>query len=314
MVRSAGAIGMLNTTWDDDGESLFDMDWPALIFGASAGWQRGESSIDRLSRATIGRFTVTVTRPFGMRSGEPGPIARGACGRGVEARIDDLFWSDSFSADGAARFMKQALPAAPEIRLGAEQALDCAICKRVKAHANADTLDDMIFAAWRLDTLGMKIQFTQELNKFLLGCVSEPEGRGPRGGGLRRNYSDQWAPGRLARCNHTVARHVRKGMATRESPLLAGTMCWCDMTTWRARFRPRSLRSRMRNRSTTSRRRCHHRRAGILSAAVGGKSGGRVAPAGASLALSMFSTRTTWKLAPNRFTSRSKRCVRRASR
>lgn len=62
--------------------------------------------------------------------------------------------------------MEQALPAARDIRLGAEQALVSLYSNRSRARENTDTLDDMIFAAWRLDTLGMKIQFTQELNKF----------------------------------------------------------------------------------------------------------------------------------------------------
>jgi hypothetical protein len=37
---------------------------------------------------------------------------------------------------------------------------------RAKAHLHAETLDDMLFAAWHLDTLGMKIQFTSEISHF----------------------------------------------------------------------------------------------------------------------------------------------------
>ena len=35
-----------------------------------------------------------------------------------------------------------------------------------KAHANKDTLSDMTLGGWRWDALGMKAQFTQEINKF----------------------------------------------------------------------------------------------------------------------------------------------------
>ena len=163
--QKAGAIGMLNTTWDDDGESLFDMCWPALVYGAAAGWQPGESSIDNFKSSYDWAFYRNSDTTFRDAINNLDRAHAALAGAGLDRAYDDLFWADPFSADGAAR-MQQALPAAREIRLGAEQALVSLYSNRNRARQNADTLDDMIFAAWRLDTLGMKIQFTQELNKF----------------------------------------------------------------------------------------------------------------------------------------------------
>jgi len=163
--QKAGAIGMLNTTWDDDGESLFDMDWPALVFGASAGWQAGESSIDNFKSSYDWAFYRNGDASFREAIDNLGRAHSALAAVGIERAYDDLFWADPFSSDGAMR-MQRALPAARDIRLGAEHALSTLYTKRAEAHANSDTIDDMIFAAWRLDTLGMKIQFTQELNKF----------------------------------------------------------------------------------------------------------------------------------------------------
>lgn len=163
--QKAGAMGMLNTTWDDDGESLFDMDWPALVYGASAGWQPGESNIDDFKSAYDWAFYRNSDSTFRDVIANLNRSHVALASAGLERAYDDLFWADSFSADGAAR-MKQALPAAREIRLGAEQALVALYTKKNQARQNSDTIDDMIFAAWRLDTLGMKIQFTHELNQY----------------------------------------------------------------------------------------------------------------------------------------------------
>ena len=40
--QKAGAIGMMNTTWDDDGESLFETSWYSIVLGAAASWQEGD--------------------------------------------------------------------------------------------------------------------------------------------------------------------------------------------------------------------------------------------------------------------------------
>jgi hypothetical protein len=77
----------------------------------------------------------------------------------------DLFWSDPFSEAGANTAAK-ALPVTHDLRLSAEHAAESLMRNRSKAHLHADTLDDMLLAAWHLDTLGLKIQLTSEISRF----------------------------------------------------------------------------------------------------------------------------------------------------
>jgi hypothetical protein len=163
--QKVGAMGMLNTTWDDDGESLFDMTWPAMAFGASAGWQAGESSIDEFKSSYDWAFYRNSDDTFKnvLQNLDRAHAALKSAGWG-EAD-DTLFWIDPFDQEGA-QLLRTTLPAAREIRLGAERALESLYRNPAAARANSDTLDDMIFAAWRLDMLGMKIQFASEMSRF----------------------------------------------------------------------------------------------------------------------------------------------------
>src|SRR5215469_164174 len=120
--QKVGAIGMLNTTWDDDGESLFDMTWPAMAFGASAGWQAGESNVDEFKSSYDWAFYRNSDETFKtvLENLDRAHTALKAAGWG---EADDLlFWVDPFDQEGA-QSLQKALPAAREIRLGAEQAL-----------------------------------------------------------------------------------------------------------------------------------------------------------------------------------------------
>ncbi len=163
--QKLGAMGMLNTTWNDDGESLYGMAWPALIFGAAAGWQAGESNIDDFKNAYDWAFYRNGDATFrdAMENLDHGHQALAKIK--VDNETDDLFWIDPFTPEGA-RMMQRLAPAASEMRLGAEHALESLYRNGAKAHANQSTLADMIVGAWRWDTLGMKVEFTQEINQF----------------------------------------------------------------------------------------------------------------------------------------------------
>jgi hexosaminidase len=163
--QKLGAIGMLNTTWNDDGEAIYGMAWPTLIFGAAAGWQAGESNIDDFKNAYDWAFYRNTDATFrdALENLDRGHQALSKIG--VDTETDDLFWIDPFTPEGA-KMMQKIAAAAPEMRLGAERALISLYRDGAKAHANQDTLGDMTLGAWRWDALGMKAQFTQEIGKF----------------------------------------------------------------------------------------------------------------------------------------------------
>jgi len=160
-----GAMGTLNTTWNDDGESIYGMAWPTLIFGAAAGWQAGESNIDQFKNAYDWAFYRNGGATFrdALENLDRGHQALAKIK--VETATDDLFWIDPFTPEGA-KMMQKIATAAPEMRLGAEHALESLYRSGDDAHAHRDTVADMTLAAWRWDALGMKAQFTQEINKF----------------------------------------------------------------------------------------------------------------------------------------------------
>jgi hexosaminidase len=163
--QKLGAMGMLNTTWNDDGESIYGMAWPALIFGAAAGWQAGESNIEEFKNAYDWAFFRNGGTTFrdALENLDRGHQALAKIN--VDTETDDLFWIDPFTPEGA-KMMQKIAAAAPGMRMGAEHALESLYRDGVKALAHRDTLSDMTLGAWRWDALGMKAEFTQEINRF----------------------------------------------------------------------------------------------------------------------------------------------------
>jgi hexosaminidase len=163
--QALGVMGMLNTTWNDDGESIYGMAWPALIFGAAAGWQAGESDIDQFKNSYDWAFYRNGDATFRDTLNDLDLGHQALAKINIDTETDDLFWADPFTPEGA-KLMQHILPAARDMRLGAEHALELLYRNGNKAHADQSTLAEMMLGAYRWDALGMKAEFTQEINNF----------------------------------------------------------------------------------------------------------------------------------------------------
>jgi hypothetical protein len=172
-----GAVGLLNTTWDDDGEALFAMTWPAVVFGAACAWQPGESSIEEFQRRYDWAFYRNDDATFREALDHLAKVHTLLASRGLGGAMDDAFWMDPFTEAGA-RYAEKALPVAHDLRLAAEKGLASLYASRAKARAHAETLDALIFAALRLDALGMKVQFLAESSQFYRDAYEHRDDRG----------------------------------------------------------------------------------------------------------------------------------------
>jgi hexosaminidase len=157
--QKAGATGMMNTTWDDDGESLFEMSWYPIALGAAAAWQEGALDITRFERdfdwaffRNEGDQFVTAERALGSVNTM---LSSGA--------TDELFWRDPFST----QFQNEARNFAERVRkmrLTVEDAAESLTRNESRARRNASAVSSMKFAARRLDHLGRRYEVMQKFS------------------------------------------------------------------------------------------------------------------------------------------------------
>lgn len=163
--QKMNALGMINTTWDDDGDAIFEMTWPAIVFGAAASWQPGESSVETFKSSYDWAFYRNTDATFRDITDSLGRAQTLLGSVGLGSFSNDTFWADPFSEIPSRRLAK-GLPVVSDMRLAAESALEAIYRHRAKARAHGETLAALEFAAMRLDALGMKIQFMQETSKY----------------------------------------------------------------------------------------------------------------------------------------------------
>src|SRR5229473_563795 len=157
--QQAGAFGMMNTTWDDDGESLFESPWYPITLGAAASWQEGTLDIQQFDRdfdwaffRADGDQFVKVTHALG---GIPALLNAGT--------TDELFWRAPFTTQfqNQARNMSERTSST---RLLAERSLEMLIQNDTRARRNRGALSAMRLAAQRYDHLGRRMEVVQRFS------------------------------------------------------------------------------------------------------------------------------------------------------
>src|ERR1051325_5089861 len=127
--QKAGAIGMMNTTWDDDGESLFEMAWYPMALGAAASWQEGT-----LNRAAFDQnFAWSFYRAEGNELLTATLLLGNAAGMGG----DEVFWRDPFNTQFI-NFARTNAERIRQLRLSVEDAQEKVAQNRNQARRNRE--------------------------------------------------------------------------------------------------------------------------------------------------------------------------------
>jgi hypothetical protein len=152
--QKAGAIGMMNTSWDDDGESLFEMTWHGIVLGAAASWQSDTVDMAKFDRdfdwaffrADGGEF-IKVIRTLGSVNDV----------MGFNGTTDDLFWRDPFTTPFVS-YVRGNADKTRQMRLNVENAQESLIRIQAGARRNRSMIPALLFASQRFDHLGRRMQ------------------------------------------------------------------------------------------------------------------------------------------------------------
>ena len=168
--KKVGATGMDNTVWNDDGETLYGLNWWSIVYGGAAAWEPGIPDVTSFDKKYDWAFYRNIDHRFVEAIKQLSHINEtlrqtglgNVYGQDYGGTANELFWRDPFSPEGQADARK-ALAAAPQVRRMAEDAYTVFVNSAHRALRNADTLPYLEWAALKLDALGMRYIYLQEM-------------------------------------------------------------------------------------------------------------------------------------------------------
>jgi len=177
--KKAAVLGMNNTVWNDDGQTVFGPNWWGIVYGAAVGWENGPTPVSDFNAKYDWAFYRSTGRRFVdamMKLSHTNEILRE---RGIGQYYfenyggtdDEVFWRDLFSPAGHSDALK-ALPVTAEVRRAAEDAYETFAESAYLAQRNADVLEDLKLAALRVDALAMRYEYLREMSDLYANALA----------------------------------------------------------------------------------------------------------------------------------------------
>lgn len=181
-----GTLGMMNTTWDDDGENFFNYNWFPLAWGADVSWNpikmavKGQSD-KRLRQQRITKFSNNFDEVF---YGSIGNDIADLYWKLNELRNHPycqyrhpfdgmLFWIDTMDVPQVGKYVSDPDKEKKALALidGCDEVIEKLQKVRKSARFNADSFDYMAFAIRRIRFLGLSQQASAAMDKEISGEV-----------------------------------------------------------------------------------------------------------------------------------------------
>ena len=153
--KAAHVLGLFQTVWHDDGETLFEATWYPVIYAAASAWESDSIPRERFDADFPSAFFGTDDAGYASDLARLGAIRTLLAGNPREYG-DYLFWADAFDPD-----VRDWTPDTRAIRLAAEATIEHLMTAPAPPlHANAAAV--MQLAARRYDLLGRNLQIASE--------------------------------------------------------------------------------------------------------------------------------------------------------
>lgn len=156
--KRARVLGLYESVWHDDGETLFESTWYPVLYAAADAWSTSDGFAADFPYAFFGSSDAGLARDAAVL---------GSLDARLPAPSDRVFWSDPFDAASFASMQNVDLRA---LRLDAESVETHLLHARPPLQRGA--ADAMLLAARRYDALGRRYQIAREARAYYADASS----------------------------------------------------------------------------------------------------------------------------------------------